>query len=50
LNQCTDDYCDPSLGCINTYISCDDKDETTEDYCDRTAGCLHKPIPTGEGY
>jgi len=48
MNQCTDDSCDPSFGCINLEIDCDDNDDTTVDYCDGSAGCLH--ISTEKGY
>jgi hypothetical protein len=48
LNECTVDSCEPTIGCINISIDCNDNDETTVDYCDAAAGCLH--MKNGEGY
>jgi hypothetical protein len=46
-NACTEDSCDPSVGCINVEKICDDNDDSTYDYCDPAAGCLNRPQSEG---
>lgn len=46
-NPCTDDYCDPELGCVYTFntVSCDDGDAcTTGDTCSQGV-CVGGPPP-----
>lgn len=46
-NPCTEDYCDPKVGCINQAGSkiCDDGNACTEmDTCDATGKCIGKPV------
>jgi uncharacterized protein (TIGR03382 family) len=38
-DACTDDSCDPEVGCQNVTIDCDDLDLCTEDSCDAELGC-----------
>jgi hypothetical protein len=40
-NACTDDSCDPAVGCVNTPITCDDNDACTDDTCDPSSGCVY---------
>src|SRR5688572_25001446 len=34
FNACTNDSCDPQVGCIYESISCDDQNVCTDDSCD----------------
>jgi len=45
-NDCTDDVCDPVLGCINTSVDayCDDGVGCTTDVCDPVLGCVNTPV------
>ncbi len=45
-NLCTDDSCDPGMGCLNidNTASCDDNDPCTAESCDALTGCAHTPI------
>jgi len=38
-DACTDDICDPVVGCIHLPVDCDDGDRCTEDTCDPDLGC-----------
>jgi hypothetical protein len=45
-NSCTDDRCNPNLGCVNIPVDCDDGDYCTGvEYCDAVAGCQDGPAP-----
>jgi hypothetical protein len=46
-NPCTDDRCDPVIGCVNTPIDCDDHNPCTDDSCDYYAGCIHVESTAG---
>lgn len=44
-NACTEDYCDPVLGCFNEdYFDCDDRNQCTTDTCDPVVGCRHVAV------
>ena len=45
-NDCTDDVCDPVLGCVNTPVGtyCDDGVACTLDVCDPVLGCINTPV------
>ena len=45
-NVCTQDACDPLLGCVNTDMSsgCDDDNACTQDSCDPQVGCENTDI------
>ncbi|MBL8788257.1 MAG: DUF11 domain-containing protein, partial [Deltaproteobacteria bacterium] len=43
FNACTDDVCDPMMGCSNTTITCDDGFDCTMDSCDIATGCTYMP-------
>jgi hypothetical protein len=46
-NFCTDDSCDPAVGCVNDPIdpaTCDDSNFCTDDSCDPAVGCVNDPI------
>ena len=55
---CTDDACDPVLGCVNVdnSVRCDDGDSCTTDSCDPGIGCVSSSAgscgvnPRGIGY
>lgn len=38
-NACTDDSCDPDLGCLHSAVDCDDGNICTVDTCDPETGC-----------
>jgi hypothetical protein len=42
-NACTEDYCDPDLGCMHSPIICDDHNPRTTNTCDRIRGCVFTP-------
>ena len=43
-SACTQDACDPTLGCVFSAISCTDGNSCTADTCDAAVGCLFTPI------
>jgi len=43
-NECTDDSCDSTSGCVFTPIVCNDNNSCTNDSCDPTSGCVFTPI------
>jgi len=43
---CTDEVCDPQLGCLHVEINCDDNDCCTNDSCDPQIGCVNTPNTT----
>ena len=43
-DACTEDACDPELGCFYTLKNCDDDNACTEDACDPELGCVHISI------
>jgi hypothetical protein len=51
-NECTEDTCDPTDGCVFTAVEdccdgpedCDDRNECTEDTCDPTDGCIFTAV------
>ncbi|MBN1962562.1 MAG: YncE family protein [Deltaproteobacteria bacterium] len=47
-NKCTDDTCDPDIGCKYTPndTHCNDGVDCTIDSCDIVNGCMHNPDPT----
>jgi len=44
-NACTDDTCDPAIGCTYTEVDCDDNNACTVDTCDPAIGCIHTVDP-----
>jgi hypothetical protein len=48
MDDCTEDYCDPHLGCINLAVDCNDNDDSTIDDCLAVGGCRHTPKGEGE--
>ena len=44
VDACTDDTCDPEVGCVYADALCDDADPCTVDTCDTLAGCQAAPI------
>ena len=45
-NPCTDDDCDPALGCLTAVKACADDDVCTLDTCDvKTGECVHSADP-----
>ncbi|MBN2494220.1 MAG: trypsin-like serine protease [Deltaproteobacteria bacterium] len=46
-NLCTDERCDPAVGCVYPPTDCDDRNPCTDDDCDRSTGCLHAMVPDG---
>jgi hypothetical protein len=54
-DSCTQDGCDPELGCTSTRIpgcctldtDCDDGNLCTDDRCDATGHCAGTPVPDG---
>lgn len=43
-SNCTIDYCDPKVGCVNQLVDCADNDSCTVDTCNKVFGCLHTPV------
>lgn len=43
-NACTNDTCDPNLGCVFTDLDCDDDNACTNDSCNPTAGCTYSAV------
>jgi len=43
-NACTDDTCDPDLGCQHTPVICDSDDACLIDTCDPDLGCQQTPV------
>ena len=41
INACTQDSCDPTLGCQHSALSCDDSNVCTTDSCSTAVGCQH---------
>ncbi len=49
-DACTNDVCDPSLGCQHTPITCNDGDACTTDTCIPATGCVYTPnAPCNDG-
>ncbi len=48
-DPCTNDSCDPVLGCFVSPVSCDDGDACTADVCDPVTGCSSSPISCDDG-
>ncbi len=46
---CTEDRCDPVLGCVNAPIDCDDSDLCTDNGCDPAMGCVYTPVDCDDG-
>lgn len=47
-NACTDDFCDPQMGCVHAPTArCDDDNECTRDFCLEDESCRHENEPTG---
>lgn len=44
FNTCTEDYCDPTLGCQHKNVTCDDGLICTVDSCHPIKGCLSSPM------
>ncbi len=46
--ECTEDSCDPVLGCIHSAVNayCDDNIACTLDSCNKTTGCINAPDNT----
>ncbi len=42
---CTDDSCDPAVGCVQTPVNCSDGNACTIDTCEPALGCRHDLIP-----
>jgi cysteine-rich repeat protein len=40
-NACTNDACQPGVGCTHTTVNCSDSNGCTDDRCDPAAGCQH---------
>lgn len=49
FNLCTEDGCDPQIGCVHKLVSCDDNNQCTEDDCEPTTGCVYKPVWCDDG-
>lgn len=43
-NKCTDDVCDPNVGCLHVQKSCNDNNLCTTDTCDVKVGCKNTPM------
>lgn len=43
-NPCTDDVCNPKIGCSNNAINCDDGNACTQDFCNPASGCTNTPL------
>ncbi|MGA1864284.1 MAG: putative Ig domain-containing protein [bacterium] len=43
-NACTEDWCDPAMGCRHDPVECNDRNACTEDGCDPATGCINTPI------
>lgn len=43
-NICTEEFCDPQVGCVYSPLDCDDQDGCTVDSCDPQTGCQHAPV------
>lgn len=48
-NACTNESCDPLLGCLATPVDCDDLNACTFDGCHVALGCKHDPIDCDDG-
>jgi hypothetical protein len=46
---CTDERCDPTLGCLTEVADCDDHQVCTFDTCDSLVGCVHTPLDCDDG-
>lgn len=48
-NKCTNDVCDPDVGCIHTTKTCNDNNLCTKDVCDPEKGCVHTETKCDDG-
>jgi hypothetical protein len=48
-NKCTNDVCDPRVGCLHIPKTCDDKNVCTKDVCDKELGCVHTEVKCDDG-
>ena len=49
-NVCTEDFCDPEVGCVNAPVDCDDDSVCTQDGCHvESNGCFHNILPCDDG-
>ena len=48
-SACTEDSCDPVLGCVNDPISCTDANACTAESCDPAIGCVSTPVSCNDG-
>jgi len=48
-NKCTNDVCDPHVGCIHISKTCNDNNLCTKDVCDPQQGCVHTEIKCDDG-
>ncbi len=48
-NACTEDRCDPDIGCLHEPIGCNDFDACTRDSCDAASGCVFDPLDCNDG-
>ena len=44
---CTEEFCDPDLGCMYPLRDCSDENPCTEDWCDAVEGCWYSPLEDG---
>jgi len=43
-DKCTNNSCDPAIGCVITPVVCGDQNACTKDSCDPKVGCTYTPI------
>ena len=48
-NACTDDTCNPLIGCVHITKACDDSNACTTDSCNSVTGCAHTAINCDDG-
>jgi len=48
-SACTNEVCDPQVGCVTSTVSCDDGNACTADGCDAGTGCIHETVICDDG-